>query len=250
MDASADTAAAPDAAERPRTAIVTGSARRVGRALAAALVDAGWRVLVHAREEARARAACEELGAAGWVGADLEQAEASAAIATAARCQLGARLDLLVNSASSFERVEHWTAAGVDGWHRAMAVNARAPYLLTCELLPELRAAGGLVVNVSDRAGVEHWPAFPIHAASKAALNSLTLSGARALGHEGVRVNAVVPGTILAPDEWSAERVEQERAARTLGTPDQLVRTVVELAGDPSRTGEIITLGGAGRCVR
>jgi len=231
-------------AKDARTAVVTGSARRVGRALAQALVVDGWRVLVHAREGERARAACDELGAAGWVGADLQRAEAADEIAEAARATFGAGagLDLLVNSAASFERVEHWAGAGLDGWQRAMAVNARAPYLLAAALLPMLRTAGGLVVNVSDHAAHEHWPSHPVHSASKAALESLTLSGAAALRAEGVRMCAVSPGTILPPEDWTEERIERERAARGVGTPDELAATILALAADPSRTGEIIVL--------
>lgn len=226
-----------------RTAIVTGSARRVGRALAEALVEDGWRVLFHARDGARAREACEATGGAGWVGADLEDGGAAHAIAGAAAESFGeAGLDLLVNSASSFERVDHWARAGMDGWRRAMDVNARAPYLLTCVLLPMLRRARGLVVNVSDHAAHEHWPAFPIHAASKAALESLTLSGAVALAPEGVRMVSIAPGTILPPDDWDEARTEREAAERGVGTPQALARLVLELASDPARTGEALTL--------
>lgn len=226
----------------PRTAIVTGSARRVGRAIADALVADGWRVLFHAREGARAREACEAAGGAGWVGADLELAEAAEDIAAAAHEALDGRLDLLVNSASSFDRVERWESAGLDGWRRSMAVNARAPYLLVGACLPMLRAASGLVVNVSDHAAHDHWPAFPIHSASKAALESLTLSGAVALAPDGVRMVAIAPGTILPPDQWDAARIAQEERARGVGTPDVLIATIRELADDPSRTGEIIPL--------
>ncbi len=221
---------------------MTGSARRVGRAIADALVAEGWRVLFHAREGARAREACEEAGGAGWVGADLEQAAAAGEIAAAARATLGERLDLLVNSASSFERVERWEDAGLDGWRRAMAVNARAPYLLVGACLPMLRAAGGLVVNVSDHAAHDHWPAFPVHSASKAALESLTLSGAVALAPDGVRMVALAPGTILPPDTWDAERIGHEDRVRGVGTPDQLIALIRELADDPTRTGEVISL--------
>jgi pteridine reductase len=228
----------------PRNAIVTGSARRVGRAIAEALVADGWRVLLHAREGARAREACEEAGAAGWVGADLMEAEASEQIVAAAMDTFGhdAGLDLLVNSASSFEHVARWEEAGVSGWQRSMAVNARAPYLLTVAALPMLRRSRGLVVNVSDIAAHEHWPTFPIHSASKAALESLTLSGAAALGPDGVRMVAIAPATIMAPEHWTPERVQQEAAAGKLGTPDVLIRTIRELAEDPTRTGEVIPI--------
>ena len=227
-----------------RTAIVTGSARRVGRAIADALVADGWRVLFHAREGAHAREACEAAGGAGWVGADLMQAEAADEVAAAAREAFGngAGLDLLVNSASSFEHVARWEDAGVEGWQRAMAVNARAPYLLTVALLPMLRAARGLVVNVSDIAAHEHWPTFPIHSASKAALESITLSGAAALGPDGVRMVALAPGTSMAPEHWTEDRIAREAAAGKLGTPDELIRTILELAADPARTGEVIPL--------
>lgn len=227
-----------------RTAVVTGSARRVGRAIAEALVADGWRVLFHARDGARAREACDTAGGAGWVGADLARAEAADEIADAARSAFGeeAGLDLLVNCAASFERVATWDGAGVDGWQRSMAVNARAPYLLTCALLPMLRASGGLVVNVSDHAAQQHWPAYPIHSASKAALESLTLSGAAALAPDGVRMVAISPGTILPPDEWDADRVARHDQARGVGTPDELVRCILELARDPHRSGEVIVL--------
>lgn len=226
-----------------RTAVVTGSARRVGRAIAEALVADGWRVLVHARDEARARAACEELGGAGWVGADLFEAEAAEQIATAAAESFGdAGLDLLVNSAATFERVDAWEGAGLDGWRRAMAVNARAPYLLTCALLPMLRARRGLVVNVSDHAAHEHWPSHPIHSASKAALESLTLSGAAALAGDGVRMVAVAPGTILVPDEWDAAQRAAHARTHEVGTPRQLVDAIFDLVGDPSRSGEVVVL--------
>jgi NAD(P)-dependent dehydrogenase (short-subunit alcohol dehydrogenase family) len=225
-----------------RTAIVTGSARRVGRAVAEALVADGWRVMFHAREGARAREACEEAGGAGWVGADLMQVEAADQIAAAAGETFGdSGLDLLVNCAASFERVERWEDAA-SGWDRAMLVNARAPYLLTVALLPMLRGARGLVVNVSDHAAHEHWPAFPMHSASKAAVESLTLSGAAALKPNGVRMMAVSPGTILPPDEWDAARIAQEAHAHGVGTPDELARTIIDLAADPSRTGEIVVL--------
>lgn len=223
-------------------AVVTGSARRVGRAVAEALIADGWRVLFHAREGARARAACDDAGGAGWVGADLMQVEAADEIAAAAGAAFGeVGLDLLVNCAASFERVASWQEAA-DGWDRAMHVNARAPYLLTVALLPMLRAARGLVVNVSDHAAHEHWQAYPIHSASKAALESLTLSGAAALAGDGVRMAAVSPGTILPPDEWDAARIAKEAHARGVGTPDELARTIIELAADPSRTGEIVVL--------
>jgi pteridine reductase len=123
-----------------------------------------------------------------------------------------------------------------------MAVNARAPYLLTVALLPMLRAARGLVVNVSDHAAHEHWPAYPIHSASKAALESLTLSGAKALAPDGVRMVAVSPGTILPPDDWDDGQRAAHAATHEIGTPAALVSAILELVKDSTRSGEIVQI--------
>lgn len=224
-----------------RTALVTGSARRVGRAIAQALIADGWEVVLHARDNDAAAMAAGELDAHAGVGADLSDPEQVLELARAVRgmfCDEG--LGLLVNSAATFERVEPWTAAGVDGWARAMDVNARAPYLLTSHLVPLLSKARGSVINISDRAGQDHWSAYPVHAASKAALDSLTVSGARALARDGIRVNAVSPRTILPLDEWDAARIERERASGRLQDIAPFLDEVIRLANDSTRTGEIV----------
>lgn len=226
-----------------RTAVVTGSARRVGRAIAAALIADDWHVLVHARDAGAAERAARELGAFGWAGADLADVDGVNHLADAATITFGDRgLDLLVNSAASFEQHAEWGAGGADSWARAFDVNARAPYLLTAALTGRLSAARGCVVNVSDRAAHEHWTSHPLHAASKAALESLTISGAKALARVGVRVNAVVPRTILPPDDWTPERIEREAAAGELSSPETLIDAIRALAADSTRTGEIVAL--------
>ncbi|MCW2974054.1 MAG: hypothetical protein JWN72_2327 [Thermoleophilia bacterium] len=232
-----------DTIDRPRTALVTGSARRVGRAIAAALIADGWHVLVHARDAGAAERAALELGAFASAGADLADVAGVTHLTEAARAAFAGRgLDLLVNSASSFEQHAEWGDGGADGWARAFDVNARAPYLLTAALTDLLGAALGCVVNVSDRAAHEHWTSHPLHAASKAALESLTISGAKALARAGVRVNAVVPGNILPPESWSRERIERVAAAGELSSLAALVDAIRELVADASRTGEIVHL--------
>jgi pteridine reductase len=225
-----------------RTALVTGSARRVGRRIAELLLADGWDVVVHATDGERARAAAAELGATAGVGADLADPDAIAQLAAATAVAFPGGLDLLVNNAASFEHVARWQDVDLASWARAMDVNARAPYLLIQALLPSLTQARGCVVNVSDRAAHDHWTTFPIHAASKAALESITISGSRALAREGVRVNAVVPATILPPDTWTEARIEQERVAGKLDSPDSLADAIRELAADSNRTGEIVHL--------
>lgn len=227
--------------DQPRTALVTGSARRVGRALAAALVEAGWRVVVHATETDRARAAAVELGAVAGLGADLRDPAEIQRLAAELRHQLGgSELALLVNNAATFVRRSALETT-LDDWHDAMDVNTRAPLLLTKALAPDLRAARGLVLNVSDRSAYEHWAHHAVHSASKAALDSLTITLARDL-HPDVRVNAVAPGTILPPDDADPAWVEGLRQRGELGSPQQLVDAVFELLADPTRSGEIVVL--------
>lgn len=227
-----------------RTALVTGSARRVGRILAHALVARGWTVCIHATDATRAEAARVELGAAAAVGADLADPGCAGVVAAAVATMLddtNQGLDLLVNCAATFERTS-WCEATVESWHTAFDVNARAPWLLTCALADRLERAQGAVVNISDLAAHEHWMSHPLHAASKAALESLTQSGARALASRNIRMNAIAPATVLAEDGWTAERIEAERRAGRMVDPQRLVHEVLELANGPARTGEIVIL--------
>lgn len=219
----------------------------MGRLVADALAGDGWRVVVHATDAERAAAAAAELAeSTGSVvhglGANLREPAEITQFAARASELCDGRIDLLVNSAATFEHVEWWEDVDLEHWAQAMDVNVRAPYFLTQALLPSLVEARGCVVNVSDVAAHEHWTNYPVHSASKAALESLTISGARALGREGVRVNAVVPKTILPPDDWSDERIEQERANGRLQSPQLLVGAICALAADPGRTGQIIRL--------
>jgi NAD(P)-dependent dehydrogenase (short-subunit alcohol dehydrogenase family) len=129
-----------------------------------------------------------------------------------------------------------------DDLKAAFRVNMAAPLLLAQELLPALTESRGLVVNISDHAAHEHWPAYAAHAASKAALESLTVSCARAWAGAGVRVNSIAPGLILPPDDWAPERVQAAAAAGELGTPEDVLALIVELAGAPTRSGELLAI--------
>ena len=222
-------------------ALVTGSARRVGRAIAASLIDRGWRVVIHATDAARAQLAAAELGAVGGAGGDLREPAAIERLAYSALELTGGELDLLVNNAASFVQ-ETPLGVTLDGWRDAMDVNARAPLLLTQALAPALRAgSGGMILNISDRAAHEHWLQHSAHSASKAALNSLTMTLAREL-HPQVRVNAVAPGTILPPDDASVDFLERKERAGDLGTPSDVTDILFELLANPARTGEIRVL--------
>jgi pteridine reductase len=223
---------------RGRVALVTGAGVRVGNAIARDLARAGFTVAAHYRTH-RPR------GFAAALAADLALPDGPAALAAAFRERFS-RLDLLVNSAAAFEALplEETDAATFD---EQMALNARAPLLLTKALLPLLRSARGSVVNVADvGGGLVPWRGFAAYAASKAALVRLTECLALELA-PSVRVNAVAPGTVLWPERYPAAR-RRELAARIplrrTGTPEDVAAAVRYLADAPFVTGAVLPIDG------
>jgi pteridine reductase len=233
-----------------RVALVTGGAHRLGRALALGLARAGADVVVHyhASEDA-ARSTVAEIEALGRralaVRADLGEVAQTATPIDAALAAFG-RLDILVNSASLFERtpIEAITA---EAWDRVQAVNLRAPFLLTRHAAPLLRAAApGLIVNIADLSALQPWPTFAHHAVSKAGLVHLTRVLARALAPD-VRVNAIAPGTVLPPPDFDGEDYAGGRDRRVVeraGSPDDVVDALLYLVRGEFVTGEILVVDG------
>jgi pteridine reductase len=232
-----------------RTAVVTGGAVRLGRAIAIALAEDGYDVVVHYnRSDGAARetaARIEALGVRATVkGADLSDPEGPAALIRHVTEQAG-RLDLLVNSASTYAR-GRVDAAGVDVWDRAMAVNARAPFLLVREAAPLLKEAGGAVVNIVDLSAMQAWRERGIHAVSKAALLHLTRVQARTMAPD-VRVNAIAPGNVLPPeedDEADTEAYRRRTPLARIGSPEDVERAVRYLAEAPHVTGTVLVVDG------
>ena len=127
-----------------------------------------------------------------------------------------------------------------------MNLNVRAPHLLVRAAEDLLRASNGAVVNLVDLSAFQAWTEHPAHAVSKAALAHLTRVQARALAPE-VRVNAIAPGAVLPPDDYSEKRWNALRLRtplQRLGTPEDVVRAVVFLAQAPFVTGQILAVDG------
>lgn len=230
-------------------ALVTGGAVRVGRALSLGLAEAGYDVVVNFHtSKASAAEVAERIEALGrtplLAPGDVSASDAVTEIARRVRDRFGA-LDLLVNNASTFFQ-NPLLEVGEEEWDRAMAVNVKGPFLLARELAPELGAARGSVVNVTDLSAFTPWKSFPHHSVSKAALLHLTRVMAKALAPD-VRVNAVAPGTVLPPDDYGPKERERSRKRTllgTLGTPDDVVRSVLFLARSPFVTGEVVVVDG------
>ncbi len=244
-------------AEAP-VALITGSARRLGAAIAEALHARGYRTVIHYRSSAaEAQALAGHLNGRRAESACALEAELNdlAAIEDLARRSLSqwGRLDLLVNNASSFYPTPLEASTEAD-WDDLMASNLRAPFFLTKHLAPALREAGGAVVNLADVYAERPRRNYPIYNAAKAGLVALTKSLARDLAPE-VRVNAVAPGAILWSEPSGGDKADADQPflARVplgrMGEPSDIAGAVVFLACDaPYITGQVLQVDG-GRSV-
>lgn len=232
-----------------RVVIVTGGAHRVGGALSLAFARGGADVVVHyhtSDEAARATVrAIEALGRrAVAVQADVSVPSEATAMIEAAQRELG-RIDVLVNSASRFDRAP-LAEITPDAWDRVLAINLKAPFLLAQAAAPALREARGCIINIVDLSAFQPWPSYIPHAVSKAGLLHLTRCLARALAPH-VRVNAIAPGTVLPPDDFdgsdNAGGADRRVLARA-GRPEDVADAALYLATAEFVTGEVIVVDG------
>ena len=238
---------------RGRVALVTGAGRRVGRALAVALGAEGMSVAVHYHaSDAGARETAgmieREGGKALLVAADLT-ADTAASLIDDVVHRLGG-LDVLVNSSAVMERTPLGEVTPSQ-WDAMMALNLRAPFLLSQAAAPHLARAHGAIVNIGDLAAFETWPAYIPHGISKAGVVYMTRALARTLAPD-VRVNAIAPGAVLLPDNWSeddAAKLRESTPLRRLGSPDDVVGAMLYLLRADYVTGETMIVDG-GRHVR
>jgi pteridine reductase len=234
-----------------RTALVTGGARRIGRAICLALAGKGVRVAIHTRSsEALARDLAERCPGSIVLRADLADPAERALLVPQASDRLG-RIDFLVNNASVYERA---ALAEIDEptWERALAVNLTAPFFLARDAGLRMRAAGsGAIVNVTDWATDRPYADRLPYFAAKAGLEASTRGLARALAPE-VRVNAVAPGPILLPEgagDDLAAAITRATPLGRLGGPDAVAEAVLFLLGHEFMTGQTVRVDG-GRSLR
>lgn len=234
----------------PRTVLITGAARRIGRALAEDLGASGWGVAVHyngsaAEAEAVVAAVARAGGKAVALPADLAHAEAVARLVPAAREALGP-IGCLINNASVFERDEAGTATPAS-WDRHMAINLRAPFFLAQDFARQLPAdARGAIVNIIDERVWRLTPHFMSYTVSKAGLWALTQTLAMALAPR-VRVNAVGPGPALPSPYQTQAQFDRQQARMPLGrgtTPAEICGAVRFILEAPAMTGQMIALDG------
>jgi len=234
----------------PRAALVTGGAKRLGRAIALALAEAGFDLAIHyassAAEAEETAAAIRALGRrAVTLKADLAREAEVVPLVPAAIGALGP-LGVLVNNASTFERDEVADATR-ESWDRHIEPNLRAPFVLTqgfAAALPD--GAEGVVLNLLDQRVWSLTPHFVSYTVSKAGLWALTQSLALALAPR-IRVVGIGPGPALPSPRQSQAQFDRQCASVPLrrGTgPEEIARAALALLSLPSVTGQMIALDG------
>ncbi len=228
-------------------ALVTAGAQRLGRAMALALAERGFDIALHYHSSSEAaRATCKDIAALGArvvaLPAELSDEEAVQALLPQAAAALRQPISLLVNNASLFERDEALDADKAL-WDRHMAINLRAPFVLSQALarsLPETET--GLIVNMLDTRVLNLTPHFTSYTLSKAGLHTLTQTLALALAPQ-VRVNGIAPGFTLPSPGQTQEQFDERASRQPLGAavdPADIVTALLTFVDAPSLTGQVI----------
>jgi 3-oxoacyl-[acyl-carrier protein] reductase len=238
-----------------KVALVTGSSRGIGAAIATTFARAGARVVIHGRDrdalaEVRARIDGEVLEVTG----DVTRFEDIEAMRDAIERAFGPLDVLVANAGGSFTPPAPLEEIPIEGWRASVDGNLTATFLTVKAFLPGMKQRSrGTIITMSSAAGRRPHPMSPIpYGAAKAAVQMLTQHLAMQVGPHGIRVNCIAPATILT--ERNVERIPGDKRAglveahplRRLGTPPDVAETALFLASDASAwiTGQIIDVAG------
>jgi ketoreductase RED2 len=242
-------ASVSDAPLAGRVALVTGSSSGIGAATAGAFAAAGSGVLVNSSSTvAEGEAVAASLPDALYVQGDITEPGVSERLVGAALERWG-RLDTLVNNAGTTVLIPHQDleAASVEVWRRIFEVNVFGTWAMSVAAVPALRSSRGSIVNITSIAGVRPTGSSIPYAASKAALNHLTVLLAKVVGPD-VRVNAVAPGLVDTPwtEDWDVARevVRQVAPLKRSGQPDDVAEVVLALTRAAYVTGQVVCVDG------
>lgn len=238
-------------------AIVTGSARRIGREIVIALHAAGFNVVVHYRSSSQKaqelvnRLNQERSDSAILAQADFAFVAEAATVAQKARQHWG-RIDVLVNNASAF----YPTTVGATSelqWQSLMDSNLKAPYFLVQNLLADLCANQGVVINIADIHGQKPLKGYAVYSIAKAGLVMLTQALAKDLAPD-VRVNAILPGVSCWAEghTWSAaqqQKLIERMPLKRMADPADIARAVLFFIEAKTVTGQLLAVD-SGRMLR
>jgi NAD(P)-dependent dehydrogenase (short-subunit alcohol dehydrogenase family) len=230
--------------------LITGAATRVGRHVARHLAEQGAHIAfsyyLDQEPWQEAQAEFESFGVKTFaMQVEVRQAEQVRRLVEGTRERLG-RLDVLINSASVWLRAPFLEIREAD-WDLALDVNLKGPFLCAQAAAPLMLEQGaGVMVNITDLSAFQVWDGYAHHAASKAALVSLTKSLAVELAPT-IRVNAIAPGTVLLPEDAPPEKrawAEGKSLLRRIGSPDDVARMAAFLIENDFLTGGVYFVDG------
>jgi 3-oxoacyl-[acyl-carrier protein] reductase/pteridine reductase len=233
-----------------KVALVTGGAKRLGRAAAIALAQAGADVAVtylnSVKEVQRTAKELEKTGARVLaIRCDVTDPRSVTVGVKQSVAELGG-LDILVNNAGAYETVS-FEDLTVQQWDNIFGVNVRGPFLISKETLPHLRRRKGRIINLGSLGGLRAWPSHAHYCSSKAALHMLTKSMATALAPE-IAVNCVAPGMIDLGEKFARKfmtRMAKQNPMQRNGTGDDVAAAVLFFATAPSFiTGQVLYVDG------
>ncbi len=232
-----------------KVALVTGSAKRLGRAVALRLAEEGADLVIHhGASHAEAQETVAEIEKIGpravAFSADLRRVSEIRRLFEDVLKAFG-RLDILVNSAANFVETK-FPETTEASWDSSLDTNLKAPFFCTQAAAPLLEKSGhGVVINFADIGGLLGWKEFLPHSVSKAGVIMMTRILAKELAPR-VRVNAIAPGTITMagdPAEWEADFIRRAPLQRT-GRPEDIADALVYLTTAEFVTGQVLVVDG------
>lgn len=239
--------------EPNKVVLVTGGARRIGRAICIELHQRGYKVIIHCHNSvAEAARLASELNrsrahSAAVLQADLTDSKAIDKLAVDVEHVYG-RLDVLINNASTFYPTAV-SELNETQWHDLMATNLKAPFFLAKALLPQLHQSNGCIINLVDINSERPRRGFSVYSIAKAGNRMMVMALAQEFA-PSVRVNGIAPGAMLWPENAEGEQVEAPEKLHAiplqcLGGTEPIARAVHYLIEHaPYTTGQILTIDG------
>ncbi|HEY5599267.1 MAG TPA: SDR family oxidoreductase [Candidatus Manganitrophaceae bacterium] len=233
-----------------KSVLITGAARRLGKAIALALAGRGAQVVIHYnRSKKEAEKVVEEIekkgGAARLASGDISKAKECEKIVRDAVKAFG-RLDVLVNNAAVFFKTPLFQVTEKE-WNEILDANLKGSFFCAQAAAKEMRKNGGKIINIADWSAVRPYEDYLPYCASKAGVIALTKGLARSLAPK-VTVNAIAPGPILLPDDFDEaekEAIIRQTPLKRIGAPDDVVNAVLFLLeGTDFMTGTTIMIDG------
>jgi pteridine reductase len=235
---------------KDRLILVTGGAHRLGKVLALAFARQGAHIVFTYNSSAEAaRETQQEIQALGVRALVLrcDQSETAQVedVVEEIRLHFG-RLDGLINNAASFQEMSFWEATP-DGWDKIQDVNLRGPFFFTQAAARLMQVNdGGVILNLLDESTLRPGRKYAIHGVSKHALGMVTRLSALALAPR-IRVNAILAGNVLKPEDWTEERWTKLDAGipmQRTGSPEDICQAALYLFAADYVTGAVLTVDG------